>query len=114
MKIPSISIALIFGLFAILQYNDPDYYIWIPVYGSVSFLAFSKAVGRPKKFFALLLAIGLGVWMMTYIPSIVDWIQMGMPNIAGSMKAESPHIELVREFLGLFMCFAAAIFYTRV
>jgi len=26
---------------------------------------------------------------------------MGMPNIAGSMQAEEPHIELTREFLGL-------------
>ena len=36
---------------------------------------------------------------------------MGTPNIASEMKTEEPHIELVREFLGLFICVGVLIFH---
>lgn len=39
--------------------------------------------------------------MLTLLPGALDWIQDGMPSIVESMKASSPYIELVREFLGL-------------
>ena len=34
-----------------------------------------------------------------------------MPSITGSMKAETPHIEFMREFLGLFIILAAFVFH---
>ena len=33
MKKLNIIFAVVFALFAILQYNDPDPYLWIPIYG---------------------------------------------------------------------------------
>jgi hypothetical protein len=41
-------------------------------------------------------------------------MRMGMPTIVGSMKAEEPHIELVREFGGLLLAVAALVYLLRV
>ena len=49
----------------------------------------------------LLLSVGLFVATLSYVPKIVGWAEDGFPNIAGEMKTENPHIELVRETLGL-------------
>jgi hypothetical protein len=46
----------------------------------------------------LLAAFG---WMLALAPDFVAWLRFGAPTIVGSMKAEAPHIELTREFLGL-------------
>ena len=45
------------------------------------------------------------------IDFLVDWVKKGMPSITGSMKAESPHVEYLREFLGLFIILLALLFH---
>ena len=99
-----IIIAVLFVLFAIVQLNDPDPWLWVLMYAltaAVYVLSIFAAV--PK----WLLYGGLGVvifWMLSLLPDFISWVQMGMPTITGSMKAEAPHIELTREFLGLLIC----------
>jgi hypothetical protein len=44
------------------------------------------------------------------LPDFINWVKMGAPTITGSMKAESPFVELTREFLGLVICFAGLSF----
>jgi len=51
--------------------------------------------------------------MCLYIPDVISWVSKGTPTIAGSMKAESPFIEFVREFFGLGICLAATTWYLR-
>jgi hypothetical protein len=46
----------------------------------------------------------IAVWCLVLLPEFYAWIQMGMPTITGSMKAEEPHIEYTWEFLGLVLC----------
>ena len=38
---------------------------------------------------------------------MVEWARLGFPTIVGEMHASSPHIEVVREFLGLFIAVIA-------
>lgn len=113
MKTLHIAIGVIFILFALVQYNDPDFYIWMPVYSVLAFLGFSKAFGRPQRKVAMALGILLLLWSGTYIPALIDWIKNGTPNIAGTMKAETPHIELIRELFGLVLSVIAAWYYWR-
>jgi len=56
---------------------------------------------------------GYSLWVLTYIPDVVNWFSQGTPSITGSMKAESPFIEFVREFFGLLLCLGACIYYAR-
>ena len=101
MKITNGILAILFFVFAALQLNDADPWVWVIIYGAVAVLCGLTAAGRyfPKLILgAILLTIfGIG-W---YLPDFVDWLQNGMTSITSSMKAETPHVELVREFLGL-------------
>lgn len=111
MKILNIVLAIIFTIFAYLNLNDPDWYLWIPVYLFAAYCCGSAAAGRyyPKTYLAgiaiyLLYALFLffmkdGVW---------DWItKYNMQHIAETMQAEKPWIEHAREFFGLLIVTAA-------
>ena len=50
----------------------------------------------------------IGVVIM--IPDLIRWLRMGAPSITGSMHAETPYIELTREFFGLVICLLAMLF----
>lgn len=93
--------SVLFFLFAALQYNDPDPWVWIVIYGIVSVLSFLQWKGRISEKILLLFCVGFFAATLSYAPEIFDWAQNGFPNIAGEMKTENPHIELVRETLGL-------------
>ena len=93
--------SILFFLFAALQYNDPDPWLWIVIYGVVSILSFLQWKNIISDKVLLLFCIGFFAASLSYAPEIISWAQKGFPNIAGEMKTENPHIELVRETLGL-------------
>jgi Transmembrane family 220, helix len=101
MKITNIILGIFFLLFAAVQYNDPDSWYWILVYGFVSGVSFAAAQGRYHKGLLLVALAAVLVWMAFLLPGFIDWVKSGMPTIVGEMKATNPHIEVVREFLGL-------------
>ncbi len=106
MKIANWVLAVLFFLFAAVQYNDPDPVYWMLMYGGVCILYVLAALGRSNRPAAWVgLAVSL-IWAATYIPDFWDWIQMGMPSIVETMKAEKPYVELTREFLGLLIAAA--------
>ena len=97
-------LAGIFILFAAWQYNDPDFYIWIPIYLIVAIviILFDR---RKSNLRVLQILLGLYILgMISYYPDVISWIQNGTPSIANSMQAESPFIEFIREFFGLGIC----------
>ncbi len=94
-------------LSAAVQYNDPDPLRWMAMYGYVAVLYGLALAGR---YWRAAVWAGMAVaalWAATMVPGFVEWVRMGMPSIVGQMKAESPHVELVREFLGLLLCLLA-------
>ncbi len=104
-------IAAIFILFAALQYNDPDFFIWIPIYLIVGIVIFFFDRGKyDLRILQALLVIYI-IGMISYYPDVISWVQNGTPSITGSMKAESPFIEFMREFIGLGICVLALGFY---
>ena len=104
MKILNFILAAIFILFAYFQLNDPDPYLWMLLYFFVAAVCVFAAYGRRNKYILLAGMLICLIWMGFLLPEFINWIKMGMPNIAGQMKAEAPHIEFTREFLGLFIC----------
>jgi apolipoprotein N-acyltransferase len=99
-------IALIFVLFAAVQYNDPDWYLWIPIYGLVALIYFVEV----PKILLQLLFLGYTCYAASYVPSFITWIQNDMPSITGSMKASNPEVEFMREFFGLLIVLVAAAY----
>ena len=111
MKTINIFLAILFVIFAIVQYNDPDPWIWIALYGYIALIsvfAVFKKYHLPALILGIIICI-IGIGML--IPAVLDWINKGASSITGSMKAESPHVELVREFLGLAIMLGALIFH---
>ncbi|MDX9750595.1 MAG: transmembrane 220 family protein [Flavobacteriales bacterium] len=110
MRILHILLALLFLACTVLQFNDEGALPWIAAYGLVTLLFTAAAFGRYYRPLALMLTIILAVWALLLLPAFIDWLRMGAPTITGSMQAESPHVELVREFLGLLIAIAAMSF----
>ncbi|MFM1928952.1 MAG: hypothetical protein RL387_280 [Bacteroidota bacterium] len=97
---------LIFIIFAALQYNDPDPFLWIPIYLYPAFICFQEA--RNIKVLKELYQIGFigfvpyAIYKMFDTNGIIDWIKFhNASSIASTMKAETPWVEESREFFGL-------------
>lgn len=113
MKAINLILATLFLLSAVAQYNDPDPWLWIALYGFVGGVLAFAAFDRRNKWVPLTGIVVALLWMASLLPEFINWLQMGMPNIAGSMKTEEPHIEYTREFLGLALCITALAFNWR-
>jgi len=105
MKIFNILFCILFLISAGLQYNDPDPYVWIPIYlyGAIlCWLAFRNQY-YPKAYVAgIIIFAGYALYFFFTENGVLDWIQEhNAENIAATMKATKPWIEDTREFFGL-------------
>jgi hypothetical protein len=106
MKFFNIFFSVVFILFAVVQYNDPDPYLWIPIYLYPALLCYLKFIQKPISriaYWAAFLVFGVyAIYKMFDTNGIIDWVQFhNASNIASTMKAEKPWIEESREFFGL-------------
>lgn len=95
---------VLFVLFAAVQYNDVDGWLWILTYLLTAFMCFRAVRGRGDKLSFLALATLLLLWGINIYPP--EWEGV-MLNTAG-MK--TLNIELGRESLGLFICSFSMLF----
>jgi hypothetical protein len=105
MKIFNIVFIILFIIFAALQYNDPDPYLWIPLYLSGAFLCYYSLKKTPALslyYVALLIYAAYAVYLFFDKTGVLSWAtKHGAENIAETMKATKPWIEETREFFGL-------------
>jgi hypothetical protein len=96
---------LLFIISAALQYNDPDPYVWMPIYmyGAVLAGLLSEINFIPKH--TLSASLFTRFMLSAYFfgkNGVLDWINKhNAEDIAATMKAEKPWIEETREFFGL-------------
>lgn len=111
MKVINIILTLLFILFAVVQLNDPDPWLWVAIYGlvaGVSGFAIFKKYSKGVVYLGIAICIiGIGI----LFPELINWMKMGTPNIAETMKAERSYIEFVREFFGLAISLVALLFH---
>jgi len=106
MKLFNIFFCIVFILFAAVQYNDPDPYLWIPIYLYPALLSYLKLVQKPISkiaYWAGFLVFGAyAIYKIFDANGIIDWIKFhNASSIATTMKAEQPWVEESREFFGL-------------
>lgn len=101
MKILYWALSLLFALFAVVQYNDPDPILWMLLYGGIAVHYAMAALRRPYRPALLLWFAGAIVWGAFLTSDFTNWLCLGMPSIVDTMKAETPWVELTREFFGL-------------
>lgn len=110
MKIFNLFLTGLFLLSAALQWNDPDPFFWISIYLSAAVICGFAAFERYNRW-AILLVMAVCLYeLSTLFPDFSQWIKDDMPSITESMKASTPHVELVREFLGLAIVMIVLIF----
>jgi hypothetical protein len=112
MKIFNLVLAVIFFLFAYLQLNDTpgDILFWFLIYSYTGIICAFAAFDKYNMWAIILEVLVLLYQVFRMFPAFSQWIAEGMPSIVGEMKATSPFVELVREFLGLCICIGVMIF----
>ncbi len=105
MKTFNIIFCIVFVLFAALQYNDPDPYVWVPIYMYTAVLCW---LAFRNQFYPKAYLLGIAVYAVYAVYKVfdqnglIDWItKHNAENIAETMKAQKPWIEETREFFGL-------------
>lgn len=105
MKIFNITFIIYFIIAAALQYNDPDPYVWIPIYLYAAYLCY---MAIRKKYYPVLYYMGLTIYSAYAVylffdkSGVLNWVnEHHSENIVQSMKATKPWIEETREFFGL-------------
>jgi uncharacterized membrane protein YjdF len=112
MKIFNLVFTILFIIFAALQYNDPDPYVWIPIYLVSAYVCFQTYRNKFDKFshwvvvtFSLIYAAKL----LVNTDGVLSWFnQHDAENLVQSMKATKPWIEQTREFGGLIIILIVA------
>ena len=113
MKAFNILFGLLFFIFAILQYNDPDPYLWIPIYLFTSITCILNS--RDK--FNLISHIVLIAFCIIYAiillvtkDGVISWVsEHETESLVQSMKVTKPWIEQTREFGGLIIIVIVSI-----
>ena len=112
MKFFNIFFILVFILFAAFQYNDPDPYLWIPIYLYPAVLCYlevkQKSINKMAYLAGFLIFGVYAIYKLFDTNGIIDWIKFhNASSIAATMKAEVPWVEESREFFGLIIILAA-------
>lgn len=113
MKIVKIFFAVLFLLFAVVQFNDPDPLLWIIVYGSMMVVSIMSIYERYPTRIMVVMASGFLIMTILYFDGFNDWLKSPDRSLLFDdlAKMQFPYIEEAREFLGLLICLAVLIFY---
>lgn len=107
------SILLIsFLLFAIVQYNDADSFMWIVTYLLIASLALMALMNKLNTFHAAIITGIFTFLLISNINLLSEWNSAGRPAFIDYQPTEIDAVEAIREYLGLFICFSASLYYT--
>jgi hypothetical protein len=98
-KIVSLAFALLFVYFVVVQYNDPDPEIWMPIYGIAVVACLSIYFKKAPRAYVFII-MGIAYFFASY----QQWPPQYEGVFWGEMKMRSINIELARESLGLTVC----------
>ncbi|HVG16934.1 MAG TPA: transmembrane 220 family protein [Chitinophagaceae bacterium] len=111
MKVFNIVFIILFLVSAVLQYNDPDPYLWIPLYLFGAYLCYEALYKRFKPalyIVGFVVYIGYAIYLFFDNNGVLTWANKhNAENIAATMKATKPWIEETREFGGLLILIIA-------
>ena len=110
-RLINIILFLLFGVFAVIQLNDPDPMRWVLIYGGVALTSLIANYKAIPKAFIWLLVLGLLIYSGIHYKYFIEWLQIeNKSEIFGEMVYEKPYLEGTREFLGLVIAAIALLF----
>jgi hypothetical protein len=97
-------------LFAFVQYNDPDPWLWIILYGYAAFVAGMTIVGGGRMIYAYIGIAAYFVGIVLLFPSMIEWLTVGKgETLIQKMNPDKMYIEETREFFGLWIALAVMV-----
>jgi hypothetical protein len=88
-----------FAICVALQWNDPDPYSWMPMYGAAMIACILTSLGRLRPWISIAVGLVALVWAIALAPSVFG--HASFSSMFQSMKASNPEIEISREMYGL-------------
>ena len=112
MKIADVVFTLLFVVFAALQVNDPDPWIWVPLYAAAAMVPGLALFNRRNLALTLVVMGACIVGMVVYAPGFYQFVTQGQGHtLMEEMSAAYPFIEETREFLGLLIAVVVLAYY---
>lgn len=113
MKVINVVFIVLFIVSAALQYNDPDPYIWMPIYLYAALLCYwaTKKIYKPVYYaVGLIVYLGYAIYLFFDKTGVLNWAnEHEAESIVQTMKATKPWIEETREFMGLMIVVVALV-----
>src|SRR5688572_13499075 len=113
MRIFNLIFCILFIVSASLQYNDPDPYLWIPIYlygAFLCYLAYKNKYNSILYIIGLVFYIGYAIYLFFDKQGVLSWAnEHDAESITQTMKATKPWIEETREFGGLLILIVALV-----
>ncbi|WP_282134123.1 transmembrane 220 family protein [Seonamhaeicola maritimus] len=101
-KTINIILGIIFILFAVMQINDPDGWLWFVIYivvAAICLYSIFKSIPKPALWIIIL---ALLAYCGFHFSLFMDYLQTdNKEELFGEMVYEKPYLEGTREFLGL-------------
>src|SRR5687768_10801655 len=105
MRVLNIFFIVAFVISAALQYNDPDPYIWMPLYLFGAYLCYNsiRKKYRPWLYIlALFIYVNYALFLFFDKAGVLSWLKdHDAESLVETMEATKPWIEATREFGGL-------------
>ena len=95
----NVVMCFVFLAFTAVQYNDPDPYWWMPMYGSAALACFLRWRAKPVRGLAVLVALVALVWAGFLAPDVVG--KVSFSEMFSSFRMISKVVEEEREMFGL-------------
>lgn len=121
MSIFNLIFCILFIVSAGLQYNDPDPYIWAPIYLYGAWFCFKAFQSKfyPKAYlYGIVVYAIYALYLLFDKTGVLNWYENHhAENIVQTMKATKPWIEETREFGGLLILIVVLLvdyFYSKV
>ncbi|HMB90274.1 MAG TPA: transmembrane 220 family protein [Rhodothermales bacterium] len=112
MKIVDVIFTLLLVVFAALQMNDPDPWIWVPLYGAAALVPALALFNRLSLVLALVVIAACVVGMAVSASGFYQFLTQGQGHtLMEEMSDAYPFIEETREFLGLLITVAVLAYY---
>jgi Ca2+/H+ antiporter len=113
MKIFNILFCILFIISTALQYNDPDPYVWMPIYlygAALCWQAFRSKYYPRAYITGILIYLAYALYLFFAKDGVLDWFSKhDAENIAQTMESNKPWIEETREFFGLVILIAVLL-----
>ena len=90
--------AAVFAVCVALQYNDPDPYVWMPMYGAACLACILFAFSRLRPWMSAAVGLFAFVWASTIAPRVIGKVRFA--DMFESMQAHGG-VEEAREMGGL-------------